>query len=150
MKKVLFDILNEIQPYELITVCINHDYWTLCRQDAIFPLAIDLKRIDSSFTINIQDRYLFNGLDEEIANNIIQYESDHTIEYDNKKFVIEREILSIEYEDDYIKLSVQSEDGILTNYINYNSIDYIRLKTSAADNLLEKYNELQYMIANNK
>ena len=147
MKKILFEILNDIEPYQVITVSIHHDYWTLCREDAIFPLATCIKRSDSPFNTGNIFRSFIN---EETASHYENYDLNHTIEYNEKKILIEKEILDIKYTNEYIKLTTQNQDGINTNYINYNSIDFIKIKNVIADDLLEEYNKLQYEISINK
>ena len=149
MKEVLFEVLKKIEPYQFITVSINHDYWTLCREDAIFPLATSVKRKDNPF--NLRSHYsIFDAVDADTAESYEKYESEHTIEYNGINIVVEKEILEIEYADTHIKLVTQTSDGINTTYVNYRSIDYIKVKDIVTDRLVEDYNRLQYEISINK
>ncbi len=149
MKEVLFEVLKKIEPYQFITVSINHDYWTLCREDAIFPLATCVKRKDNPF--NLRSHYsIFDAVDADTAESYEKYESEHTIEYNGINIVVEKEILEIEYADTHIKLVTQTSDGINTTYVNYRSIDYIKVKDIVTDRLVEDYNRLQYEISINK
>ena len=63
---------------------------------------------------------------------------------------IDMELLGIEYHDDYIKITMKNADNTQVSYINYDSIDFIKVKQDEADNLLENYNKFQYEMANNK
>ena len=150
MKNILQDVLKDIEPYQLIAVSIRHDYWTLCREDAEFPLAISVKRLESPSYMFRSSYSLMDMVTPDIAEHYNKYDIDHTIEFDGVKMVIEGEILDIEYHDNYIKIVIKNADNTQVSYINYDSIDFIKVKQDEADNLLESYNKFQYEIANNK
>jgi hypothetical protein len=150
MKNILQDVLKDIEPYQLIAVSIRHDYWTLCREDAEFPLAISVKRLESPSYMFRSSYSLMDMVTPDIAEHYNKYDIDHTIEFDGVKMVIEGEILDIEYHDNYIKIVIKNADNTQVSYINYDSIDFIKVKKDEADNLLESYNKFQYEIANNK
>lgn len=150
MKNVLQDVLNNIEPYQLITVSIRHDYWTLCREDAVFPLAISVKRTESPQYMFRSSYSLLDTVTPDITEHYDKYDIDHTIEFDGVKMIIEREILNIEYHDNYIKIVTKNADDTQTSYINYDSIDFIKVREDIADNLLEKFNKFQYEVVNNK
>ena len=149
MKNVLQDILNNIEPYQLITVSIHHDYWTLCREDAVFPLAISVKRTESSQYMYRSSYSLLDMVSPDIAEHYDKYDIDHTIEFNGIKMVIEIELLGIEYHDNYIKITMKNADNTQVSYINYDSIDFVKIRTDEADNLLENYNKFQYEITRN-
>ncbi len=146
MKNVLQDVLKNIEPHQLITVSIRHDYWTLCREDAVFPLAISVKRAESPSYMLRSAYSLMDAVTPDITEHYDRYDLDHTIEFDGIKMVIEREILGIEYHDDYIKIITKNADDTQISYINYDSIDFIKVREDKADNLLENYNRFQYEI----
>lgn len=150
MKNVLQDVLKNIEPYQLIAVSIRHDYWTLCREDAVFPMAISVKRLESQAYMYRSSYSLMDMVTPDIAEHYNKYDIDHTIEFDGVKMVIEGEILDIEYHDNYIKIVIKNADNTQVLYINYDSIDFIKVKQDEADNLLENYNKFQYEMANNK
>ena len=150
MKKMLKDVLNSIEPHQLITVSIRHDYWTLCREDAVFPLAISVKRLESLSYIFRSSYSMIDGITPDVAEHYNQYDVDHTVEFDGVKMTIEREILNIEYHDNYIKLVTKDADNEQTMFINYDSIDFIRIREKTADNLLERFNKFQYEVSINK
>ena len=150
MKNVLQDVLKNIEPYQLITVSIRHDYWTLCREDAEFPLAISVKRLESPSYMYRSSYSLMDMVTPDIAEHYDKYDIDHTIEFNGIKMVIEIELLGVEYHDNYIKITMKNADNTQISYINYDSIDFIKVKEDEADNLLESYNKFQYEITNNK
>lgn len=149
MKNVLQDVLKNIEPHQLITVSIRHDYWTLCRPDAVFPLATCIKRNDDPLDMYRTSFLSSNIIDPEITEHYNQYDLDHNLEFNGIKLTIEREILEIEYRDDYIKLITKNAENTQTIYINYDSIDFVKVNTNEADNLLENYNKFQYEITRN-
>ena len=146
MKNVLQDVLKNIEPHQLIAVSIRHDYWLLCREDAVFPLAISVKRLESPSYMFRSSYSLMDMVTPDIAEHYDKYDIDHTIEFDGVKMVIEREILDIEYHDNYIKIITKNADDTQISYINYDSIDFIKVREDIADNLLEKFNKFQYEI----
>ena len=146
MKNVLQDVLKNIEPHQLIAVSIRHDYWLLCREDAVFPLATSVKRLESPSYMFRSSYSLMDMVTPDIAEHYDKYDIDHTIEFDGVKMVIEREILNIEYHDDYIKIITKNADETQTSYVNYDSIDFIKVREDIADNLLEKFNKFQYEI----
>ena len=150
MKNILQDVLKDIEPYQLITVSIRHDYWTLCREDAEFPLAVSVKRLESPSYMYRSSYSLMDMVTPDIAEHYNKYDIDHTVEFNGVKMVIDGEILDIEYHDDYIKIIIKHADDTQVSYINYDSIDFIKVKKDEADNLLESYNKFQYEVANNK
>ena len=146
MKNVLQDILKNIEPYQLIMISIRHDYWTLCREDAEFPIAISVKRLESPSYMYRSSYSLMDMVTPDIAEHYNRYDIDHTIEFDGVKMVIDMELLGVEYHDDYIKITMKNADNTQVSYINYDSIDFIKVKQDEADNLLENYNKFQYEI----
>ena len=149
MKNVLQDVLKNIEPYQLITVSIRHDYWTLCREDAEFPLAISVKRLESPSYMYRNSYSLMDMVTPDIAEHYDKYDIDHTIEFNGIKMVIEIELLGVEYHDNYIKITMKNADNTQVSYINYDSIDFVKIRTDEADNLLENYNKFQYEITRN-
>ena len=150
MKNILQDVLKDIEPYQLITVSIRHDYWTLCREDAEFPLAVSVKRLESPSYMYRSSYSLMDMVTPDIAEHYNKYDIDHTVEFNGVKMVIDGEILDIEYHDNYIKIIIKHADDTQVSYIKYDSIDFIKVKKDEADNLLESYNKFQYEVANNK
>ena len=108
MKKVLQDVLKDIEPYQLIMVSIRHDYWTLCREDAEFPIAISVKRLESPSYMYRSSYSLMDMVTPDIAEHYSRYDIDHTIEFDGVKMVIDMELLGVEYHDDYIKVTMKN------------------------------------------
>lgn len=171
MKKILFEVLNKMEPYDILEISTSKDYHIeLCRADAVFPLACNLERIsgyedmyrreydyameaaefrltspgDTSNTDNhssIRDYMLLRH------RNRSKYIEDHTIELNGLKFVITTEILDIKYEEDYVEVQYSSQDGKLTLYFLYSDIKSIRYRENgeSVDDLKE-YNSIQHSI----
>ena len=175
MKKVLFEVLNKMEPYDILEISTSKDYHIeLCRADAVFPLACNLERISgfetlyrheyesaieaASFRLT-SDEITVSTDNSSVRNNTIRnyiqerhnmrnrYIEDHTIELNGLKFVITTEILDIKYEEDYVEVQYSSQDGKLTLYFLYSDIKSIRYRENgeSVDDLKE-YNSIQHSI----
>lgn len=175
MKKLLFEILDKIEPYDILEISTTRDYHIeLCRADAVFPLACNLERISGFETLyrheyesaieaasfrltsdeitvsvdnsSVRNNTISNYIQE--RNNIRnRYIEDHTIELNGLKFVIMTEILSIKYEEEHIEIQYSSREGKMTLYFLYSDIKSIRYRENGetVDDLKE-YNAMQYSI----
>lgn len=175
MKKLLFEILDKIEPYDILEISTTRDYHIeLCRADAVFPLACNLERISgfetlyrreyesaieaASFRLT-SDEITISTDNSSVRNNTIsnyiqerqnmrnRYIEDHTIELNGLKFVIMTEILSIKYGEEHIEIQYSSGEGKMTLYFLYSDIKSIRYRENgeAVDDLKE-YNAMQYSI----
>ena len=175
MKKLLFEILDKIEPYDILEISTTRDYHIeLCRADAVFPLACNLERISgfeslyrheyesaieaASFRLT-SDEITVSTDNSSVRNNTIsnyiqernnirnRYIEDHTIELNGLKFVIMTEILSIKYGEEHIEIQYSSREGKLTLYFLYSDIKSIRYRENGetVDDLKE-YNAMQYSI----
>ena len=175
MKKLLFEILDKIEPYDILEISTTRDYHIeLCRADAVFPLACNLERISgfetlyrreyestieaASFRLT-SDEITVSTDNSSVRNNTIsnyiqernnirnRYIEDHTIELNGLKFVIMTEILSIKYGEEHIEIQYSSREGKLTLYFLYSDIKSIRYRENgeSVDDLKE-YNAMQYSI----
>ena len=175
MKKLLFEILDKIEPYDILEISTTRDYHIeLCRADAVFPLACNLERISgfetlyrheyesaieaASFRLT-SDEITISTDNSSVRNNTIsnyiqerhnmrnRYIEDHTIELNGLKFVIMTEILSIKYEEEHIEIQYSSREGKMTLYFLYSDIKSIRYRENGetVDDLKE-YNAMQYSI----
>ena len=175
MKKLLFEILDKIEPYDILEISTTRDYHIeLCRADAVFPLACNLERISgfetlyrheyesaieaASFRLT-SDEITISTDNSSVRNNTIsnyiqerhnmrnRYIEDHTIELNGLKFVIMTEILSIKYGEEHIEIQYSSREGKMTLYFLYSDIKSIRYRENGetVDDLKE-YNAMQYSI----
>lgn len=175
MKKLLFEILDKIEPYDILEINTTRDYHIeLCRADAVFPLACNLERISgfetlyrheyesaieaASFRLT-SDEITVSTDNSSVRNNTIsnyiqernnirnRYIEDHTIELNGLKFVIMTEILSIKYGEEHIEIQYSSREGKMTLYFLYSDIKSIRYRENGetVDDLKE-YNAMQYSI----
>ena len=158
LKQLLFEILDTIEPNDILTICLpSGANAELVRPDSTFPVAL---RIEESF-----DQIQVEPMLEEL-NNITNtfrnfyrspesvyesdFEKDHTIEYNNKKYIITDEITSIEYNETYVKIGIASRNGKHYNYVPYEHIDAIRYIEERRTNIVKEYNSLMYNLMNQK
>ena len=114
MKKVLFEVLNKIEPYDILEISTSRDYHIeLCRADSVFPLACNLERVSGyedmyrreyDYALEASDFRLTPGGTSATANNNDsirdflaerrnnrnRYMEDHTIELNGLKLALEK------------------------------------------------------------
>ncbi len=171
MKKVLFEVLNKIEPYDILEISTSRDYHIeLCRADSVFPLACNLERVSGyedmyrreyDYALEASDFRLTPGGTSTTANNNDsirdflaerrnnrnRYMEDHTIELNGLKFIIMTEILNIKYEEEHVEVQYSSREGKLTLYFLYSDIKSIRYRENGEFiNDLKEYNAMQYSI----
>ena len=171
MKKVLFEVLDKIEPYEILEVSTTRDYnIELCRADAVLPLACNLERLSGyeemyrreyDYALEASNFRLTPPSEASITNdhNSIRdymlsrnrlrnkYMEDHTIELNGLKFVIMTEILDIKYEEKHIEVQYSSREGKLSLFFLYDDITGIRYRENGESvNDLKEYNSMQYII----
>ena len=171
MKKILFEVLNKMEPYDILEISTSRDYHIeLCRADAIFPLACNLERLSGyedmyrreyDYALEAADFRLTPPSEASITEdhdsirdymllrnrNRNKYIEDHTIELNGLKFVIMNEILDIKYEEEHIEVQYSSREGKITLYFLYSDIKSIRYRENgeSVDDLKE-YNSIQHSV----
>lgn len=150
MRDLLFKILDEIEPNEIIQVRMREGYGAvfLANKQSIPPLAIDM-RPDRSPFYELEEAYRIALEHDEINEYESSFINDHIIQLDNKNYIINEEILDIEYHDNYFNVTVANPDGITTNYYKYDDIIVIKRIREAARDYIYKYNQLNYQYKNN-
>lgn len=142
MKKLLFDILNKIEPYELVRININNEELYVCREDACLPLAI--RAID--YEPEMENGNYFYSQD---VNELHRYIKSHKFSIEDYDYIIENELSYIKYYDDYIHITISSIGGEYKYFIPYSSITCICIMHShsmsrcSSSNVIE-YNKIQY------
>ena len=94
MKDILFDVLNKIEPYKIIKLNIGNNEIYVCREDSYFPMAIRFLDYESEME---QTNYFYSYNEE----HSLEYVKTHKITLDDTDFLIESEILNVEYYDKY-------------------------------------------------
>ena len=138
IKDIIFNILEELELYEIINVSINNNNFPLCKKNALLPLACRLIDYDPDVAPNY-----FYTEDEEYATSYID---SHRVMLGDKEYLIESEL---DYCDKYIHLKVMNMLGIQEYYIPYDSINYIHAinlesRVDRANHYAMKYNKIQY------
>lgn len=145
MKDILFDVLNKIEPYKIIKLNIGNNEIYVCREDSCFPMAI--RFLD--YEPEMEHANYFYSYNEEYS---LEYVKTHKITLDNTDFLIESEILNVEYYDKYFYVTLNSVGGISTHYIPYDSVSYISIydtyAMASSSKLVVNYNKIQYELYN--
>ena len=141
MKDILFDVLNKIEPYKIIKLNIGNNEIYVCREDSCFPMAIRFLDYDPE----MEHTNYFYSYNEEHS---LGYVKTHKITLDDTDFLIESEILNVEYYDKYFYVTLNSVGGISTHYIPYDSVSYISIydtyAMASSSKLVVNYNKIQY------
>jgi cation transport regulator ChaB len=157
MRDLLFKLLDEIEPNEVLNVRMKSGYGTvfLANKASILPLAIDMRRTQShSSIIAEQLNMAYNDFADISSSPQHQYEEEYTdnhkVVFNNVEYVIQEELLDIEYKDDYFAVTIGCPSGIKTSYYKYDSIVAIeRIRETSVDYIVQ-YNKLNYQYKKNK
>lgn len=149
IKKILFKLLDEIEPNELLEIKIGNSYpgVYVANNKSIMPLAYEMKRIHARTDIEFAYRDFYQ--DRERSTYEIQYEKDHMVQLDGKDYMIVGEILDIEYKDDYFCVTMANPYEIATHYYLYNEISAIKKVHESPESTI-KYNKINYNLKTNK
>ena len=141
MKQLLFNLLNTVEPYQVIKLAIGNNEIYVCREDALFPVAV--RFIDYEPEME-QSNYFYSY---EIENSFA-YVSSHKVMLNNNEYLIDTEIVDVKYYDDYFYVVLGCVGGTSTHYIPYSSISYISIYDSntmaTCSKLVINYNKIQY------
>ena len=141
MKKVLFDLLNNIEPYQVIKLAIGNNEIYICRDDALFPIAVRFIEYDPEME---QSNYFYSY---DISDSI-DYVKTHKIILNDSEYLIETEIVDVKYYDNYFYVVLGCVGGISTHYIPYSSISYMSIYNSNSMSVCSRqvinYNKIQY------
>ena len=141
MKKVLFDLLNDIEPYQVIKLAIGNNEIYVCRDDALFPMAVRFIEYEPEME---QSNYFYSY---DISDSI-DYVKTHKIMLNDSEYLIETEIVDVKYYDNYFYVVLGCVGGTSTHYIPYSSISYMSIYNSNSISVCSKpvisYNKIQY------
>ena len=156
MRELLFKLLDEIEPNEVLNVRMKSGYCTvfLANKKSILPLAIDMRRIYSRTSGMDELNTAYSEFTDFIPPSQLNYEKDyennHKVIFNNIEYVIQEELLDIEYHDDYFAVTISCPQGIKTSYYKYDHIVAIeRIRETATDYIIQ-YNKLNYQYKKNK
>ena len=141
MKDLLFKILNNLEPYMTIKVGVHNNEFYICRTDSYFPLAIRFLEYEPEME---RSNYFFSY--EQESNN--EYVKSHKVNLHDRDYLIETEILDVQYHDSYFCVTYNCVGGKSEYFIPYESICFIShsdLNTiSSGSSLTIEYNQIQY------
>lgn len=140
IKELLFDILDTLQPHEILKLSLNNNDVYVCRQDAYLPLAVGSLRYEPEME---QENYFYGSIHTQ------DYVKTHKFIINDMEFVIDSEITYIKYAEDHIHLIVQGIDMIQEHFIPYTAINLIsKLNTGCynrnCNSYTREYNKIQY------
>lgn len=77
------------------------------------------------------------------------YVDSHRVMLGDKEYIIESELVDIDYFDKYIYIKIMNTMGVQEYYLPYDSIDYIHAmnlecRVDRANHYAMKYNKIQY------
>ena len=138
IKELLFELLEKIRPNELLRINIgaSYDSIVICNKESLFPLASELKTIDS------YDREFFR--ENPYVNN--DYVDSHTIEMNDVSYLICEEILYVEFCDKHFVIITTNPERTQETYVNYDSIRTITRFNNKMNDILNEYNALNYQL----
>lgn len=141
MKQLLFSLLESISPYEVVKLAIGNNEIYVCREDAVFPVAV--RFID--YEPEMESTNYFYSYDTEDS---IAYALSHKIVLNDDEYLIDTEIMSVNYYDDYFCVVLGCVGGTSTHYIPYDSISYMSMydsnTMSTCSRRVVNYNKIQY------
>ena len=151
IKNLLFKLLDEIEPNELLEVKVGRAYHNIyvANVKSILPLATEIRYIDNDHSA-IENAYMAFYDQRKLSEYELQYEKDHLIQLDDKEYLILEEIIDIEYKDNYFSVTSYNTHEISTVYCKYDDITAIRRVHESYNPILKKYNKLNYNLKTNR
>lgn len=141
MKQLLFELLDKAKPYDLIKVVIGNNEFYICREDSFFPITIRFLEYDPEME---NSNYFYSYS----MDTSIDYVKSHKVNFRDRDYLIETEIININYYPDYIHLVLNCASGISDYFIPYDSITYLSTGNSGSvaynSKIVCAYNKLSY------
>ena len=151
IKELLFKLLDEIEPNDLLEVRMDKQYMNLflANKKSILPLAIEM-RLCHDNDEDLEEVYRQAFYYDEVSEYEKQYILEHTILLNERRYVVVEELIDIQYADDYFAVTTANPNGISTNYFQYSNISSIKVRHESNDSAVKKYNVLNYKFKSNK
>lgn len=150
IKELLFKLLDELEPNQTLDVKVDYSYIVLANKDSILPLAIDMRE---SLTEEEEDmrRAYRDAFDLRTRTAYEEkFIADHTIVFNDKRYVIHQELLDMQFYDDYFSVTIATTENTYTLYHKYNDIDVIKVSHEKSNTIVDDYNALNYKFKSNK
>jgi hypothetical protein len=151
IKELLFKLLDEIEPNDLLEVRMDKQYMNLllANKKSILPLAIEMRACRDNDE-DLEEVYRQAFCYDEISEYEERYISEHTILLNERKYVVVEELIDIEYADDYFAITTANPSGVSTNYFQYSNISSIKVAHESSNSAVKKYNTLNYKFKSNR
>ena len=151
IKELLFKLLDEIEPNELLEVKVGRSYHNIyvANVKSVLPLATEIRYIDNDRSA-IENAYRAFYDDRKPSQYESQYEKDHLVQLDDKEFLILEEIMDIEYKDNYFSVTSNNTHEVSTIYCKYEDITAIKRVHDSYNPIINKYNKLNYNLKTNR
>lgn len=151
IKELLFKLLDEIEPNDLLEVRMDKQYMNLllANKKSILPLAVEMRACRDNDE-DLEEVYRQAFCYDEISEYEERYISEHTILLNERKYVVVEELIDIEYADDYFAITTANPSGVSTNYFKYSNISSIKVAHELNNSAVKKYNALNYKFKSNK
>lgn len=151
IKELLFKLLDEIEPNDLLEVRMDKQYMNLllANKKSILPLAIEMRPCRDNDE-DLEEVYRQTFCYDEISEYEERYISEHTILLNEQRYVVVEELIDIEYADNYFAITTANPSGISTNYFQYSNISSIKVRHEPDNSAVKKYNALNYKFKSNK
>lgn len=151
IKELLFKLLDEIEPNDLLEVRMDKQYMNLllANKKSILPLAIEMRACRDNDE-DLEEVYRQAFCYDEISEYEERYISEHTILLNEQRYVVVEELIDIEYADDYFAITIANPSGVSTNYFQYSNISSIKVAHELNNSAVKKYNALNYKFKSNK
>jgi hypothetical protein len=150
IKELLFKLLDELEPNQTLDVKVDCFYVVLANKNSILPLAIEMRE---AFTEEEDDmhrayRDAFNLRTRTAYEE--KFIADHTIVFNDKRYIIYQELLDMQFYDDYFSVTIATPEDTYTIYHKYNDINVIKVPHEKSKTIVDDYNALNYKFKSNK
>ncbi len=151
IKDLLFKLLDEIEPNELLELKIFQSYGTVfvANKRSILPLATEMRyepRSEESLEMIYRRAFSENIINEYEKN----YVETHKVLINEKDYIIIEELIDVQYFDEYFLTTVSTPEGVFTNYYSYTDITSIRIVHKGMNSIVREFNTLNYKYKTNK
>lgn len=141
MKDILFNVLDNLEPYKIIKLGINNSEFYICRADSCLPIAV--RFLD--YEPEMETSNYFYSYEQDYSSN---YVNSHKVNFRSNDYLIETEISDIQYYNDYLHVTYNCVGGQSEYFISYDSISFIGCSdlntVSASSKIVVEYNKIQY------
>ena len=149
IKELLFKLLDELEPNQILDIKVDYSYIVLANKNSILPLAIEMREaLTEEDDMRRAYRDAFNLRAQTTYEE--KFIADHTIVFNDKRYVIYQELLDMQFHDEYFSVTIADPDGTHTTYYKYSDINVIKISHEKSRTIVDDYNTLNYKFKSNK